>query len=93
MPDIHKINIALTSEEINALKAAVEAGEYATTSEVVREALREWQGNRELSGEDLNRARELWRGGKGSGAASPLDLAGTREQARHTQGKVTAQTA
>jgi antitoxin ParD1/3/4 len=45
MPDIHKISIALTSGQIDALKAAVETGEYASTSEIVREALREWQWN------------------------------------------------
>jgi Arc/MetJ-type ribon-helix-helix transcriptional regulator len=41
MPDIQKVSIALTAKQIAALKAAVETGEYATTSEIVREALRE----------------------------------------------------
>ena len=36
--DIQKVSIALTGGQLAALKAAVEAGEYATTSEVVREA-------------------------------------------------------
>jgi len=40
MPEIQKVSIALTGEQIGALKAAVETGEYATTSEIVREAIR-----------------------------------------------------
>ena len=39
MPDVQKISIALTAEQIGALKAAVETGEYATTSEIVREEI------------------------------------------------------
>jgi antitoxin ParD1/3/4 len=49
MPDIKKISIALTGEQVSALKAAVENGECATTSEIVREALRDWQYRRELA--------------------------------------------
>ena len=82
MPDIQKISIALTGEQVSALKAAVETGEYATTSEVIREALRDWKWKRELRGEDLNRLRELWKEGKSSGAATPLDFAQTRTEAR-----------
>ncbi len=41
MPDVQKISIALTAEQVAALKAAVDAGEYATTSEVVRDAIRD----------------------------------------------------
>ena len=93
MPDIQKISIALTAEQINALKVAVETGEYATTSEIMREALREWQWKRELRGEDMNRLRELWREGKASGDAVPLDLAETRTQARQRLRKTTEQIA
>jgi antitoxin ParD1/3/4 len=42
IPDIQKVNVALTGEQVTALRAAVDAGEYATTSEIVREALRDW---------------------------------------------------
>lgn len=82
MPDVQKISVALTSEQVNALKAAVETGEYATASEVVREALREWQWKRQLRGEDLNRLRDAWREGKASGTAAPLDMSGMRQEAR-----------
>ena len=82
MPDVQKISIALTGEQIAALKAAVETGEYATTSEIVREALREWQFKRELRQEDLKRLRQLWDEGKTSGAAAPVDFEAARSEAR-----------
>jgi antitoxin ParD1/3/4 len=82
MPEIQKVSIALTGEQVAALKAAVETGEYATTSEAIREALRDWQWKRELRGEDLKRLRESWQQGKASGPAVPLDLAETRNEAR-----------
>ncbi|MGO9743965.1 MAG: type II toxin-antitoxin system ParD family antitoxin [Roseiarcus sp.] len=74
MPDIHKVSIALTGEQLAALKAAVEAGEYATTSEIVREAIRDWQFKRELRHEDIKRLRQMWDEGKASGLAEPFDV-------------------
>ena len=55
MPNIEKISVALTSEQMSAIRAAVDGGEYATTSEVVREAIRDWQAKRELRQEEINR--------------------------------------
>jgi antitoxin ParD1/3/4 len=82
MSDIHKVSVALTGEQIAALKAAVEAGEYANTSEIVREAIRDWQFKRELRQEDLKRLRQLWNEGVASGPAKPLDFGELRREAR-----------
>ncbi len=82
MADIRKVSVALTGEQIAALKAAVEAGEYATTSEIVREAIRDWQFKRELRQEDLKRLRQLWDEGMASGLAKPLDFNELRQAAR-----------
>jgi len=82
MPDVQKISIALTGEQIGALKAAVETGEYATTSEIVREAIRDWQFKRELRQEELKRLRELWDQGKASGPATQTDFDRARREAR-----------
>ena len=90
MPDIQKISIALTGEQITTLRAAVETGEYATTSEIIREALRDWQLKRELRGEDIRRLRQLWDQGKASGPAQKLDLAEVRRQARRRLKQATA---
>ena len=93
MPDVQKISIALTGEQITALKAAVDTGEYATTSEIIREALRDWQFKRELRGEDLKRLRQLWAEGKASGEVQQLDLGEVRKQARRRLKSATARTA
>jgi len=82
MPDVQKVSIALTGEQLSALKAAEESGEYATTSEAVREALREWQWKRELRGEDLKRVRSQWQDGKVSGPATPVDFSKAPKEAQ-----------
>jgi antitoxin ParD1/3/4 len=82
MSDIQKVSIALTGEQLAALKAAVAAGEYATTSEIVREAIRDWQLKRELHSEDIAHLRRLWDEGKASGAPAGLDAATLKREAR-----------
>jgi len=74
MADIQKVSVALTGGQVAALKAAVDAGEYATTSEIVREAIRDWQAKRELRQEDIRRLRQLWDEGKASGPPQPFDI-------------------
>jgi antitoxin ParD1/3/4 len=92
MPEIQKVSVALTGEQVDFLKATVETGEYATTSEAIREALREWQWKRELRGESLERFRKSWQEGKSSGPAVPLDFARTREKARRRLKKAIGRT-
>ena len=82
MPDVLKISIALTAEQVGALKAAVETGEYATSSEIVREALRDWQFKRAMRQEDLSQLRQMWDQGKASGSASAIDFDAARVEAR-----------
>jgi antitoxin ParD1/3/4 len=82
MPEIQKVSVALTAEQVQALQRAVEAGEYATTSEAVRDALREWQWKRDLRAEDLRQLRGQWRAGKASGSAGRIDFESARSEAR-----------
>jgi antitoxin ParD1/3/4 len=82
MANIEKVSVALTGEQVSALKAAVDAGEYATTSEIVREAVRDWQLKRELRQEDLRRLRQLWDQGIASGTAGELSMRDLRREAR-----------
>jgi antitoxin ParD1/3/4 len=74
MADIQKVSIALTGEQVAALKAAVETGEYATTSEIVREAIRDWKFKRDLREQDVKRLRQLWDEGKASGPPKSFDV-------------------
>lgn len=46
MGKIEKTTISLPSEMLADIKAAVEAGDYANTSEAVRDAVRQWQRSR-----------------------------------------------
>jgi antitoxin ParD1/3/4 len=82
MPEVRKVSIALTAEQLNALKAAVDAGEYATTSEIVREAIRDWQFRRGLRQEDILRLRKLWDEGKASGPPKPVDFQRVKRRGR-----------
>lgn len=82
MANIEKLSIALTGEQAAAIRAAVESGEYATTSEAIRDAVRDWQMQRDLRQEEIARLRKLWDEGVASGAATPLDIEDLRRQAR-----------
>jgi antitoxin ParD1/3/4 len=88
MADIQKVSVALTGEQLATLKAAVETGEYATTSEIVREAIRDWQFKREVRRDDIKRLRQLWDDGK----AKPFDIertiAGAKTQLKKVRRKV-----
>jgi antitoxin ParD1/3/4 len=56
---VDKISIALPRDLVTDIKDAVETGEYATASEVVRDALRDWRAKRNapaLSLADLRKA-------------------------------------
>jgi antitoxin ParD1/3/4 len=46
MPTVEKISIALPSEMVKWIREAVDSGEYASASEVVRDALRIWKRER-----------------------------------------------
>jgi antitoxin ParD1/3/4 len=82
MANIEKVSVALTGERVSALKVAVEAGEYATTSEIVRDAERDWQPKGELRQEDIRRLRQMWDAGIAGGSAGQLDMKKLRREAR-----------
>ena len=82
MSNVEKVSVALTGEQVSALKAAVETGEYATTSEIVREAVRDWQLKRELRQYEIERLRDAWDKGLASGSAGELDMQELRKEAR-----------
>lgn len=67
MPDIQKISVDVTGDQLAAIRNAVETGDYATTSDVVREAARDWQVKRAQRQEELDRLRQAWIEGKDSG--------------------------
>jgi antitoxin ParD1/3/4 len=60
MPTIEKLSIALPSEMAAIVRNAVEGGEYASNSEVVRDALRDWTHKRNVRDQGLANLRKLW---------------------------------
>jgi antitoxin ParD1/3/4 len=70
-----KISISLTDEHAELLHDAVGSGAYASSSEVVREALREWRARRAVG--------QLWDEGLASGRCEPaLSMADIKREAR-----------
>lgn len=60
MPTVEKISIALPPEMVNLVREAVETGEYASSSEVVRDALRDWTQKRHLRQQGVEALRQVW---------------------------------
>jgi antitoxin ParD1/3/4 len=82
MSEIEEVSVALTTDQIAALKAAVKSGEYATTSDIVQEAVRDWQLKRGMREEDIEHLRQLWDAGIASGSAGEADMPELRREAR-----------
>jgi antitoxin ParD1/3/4 len=55
-----KISIALPPEMVSTIRSAVDAGDYASNSEVVREALRDWTLKRSLRQRGVAELRAAW---------------------------------
>src|SRR6185503_20592535 len=82
MTKIDKISVAITHEQHAKLKAAVGRGDYATTSEVIRTALREWELKEELRRIEGERIGKLWDEGVASGPARERDMEEIKQEAR-----------
>jgi len=53
MSSLERLTITMPADMAAVVKAAVEGGDYASTSEVVREALREWKVRRAVQSQEL----------------------------------------
>jgi antitoxin ParD1/3/4 len=60
MPNVEKISIALPPEMVAVVRRG-ETGEYASSSEVVRDALRDWTQKRSLRQQGIDELRQVWR--------------------------------
>ncbi|HEY1350640.1 MAG TPA: type II toxin-antitoxin system ParD family antitoxin [Ktedonobacteraceae bacterium] len=60
MPNTEKMSITLTPELAALVNDAVAAGDYASTSEVIREALRDWRVKQMIRRQQLRDIRHLW---------------------------------
>ena len=67
MANVEKISVALTPEMAADMRRAVESGEYASASEVMRDALREWRTRRDERARAMDELGRLWDEGIASG--------------------------
>ncbi|HEX5416425.1 MAG TPA: type II toxin-antitoxin system ParD family antitoxin [Chloroflexota bacterium] len=82
MATVEKISIALTPDLAALVREVVEGGEYASSSEVIREALRDWKLKRSLQQQQVEELRRLWYEGINSGSAGELDMEEVKREAR-----------
>ncbi len=83
MPTVEKLSIALPAEMAALLREAVESGEYASASEVVRDALRTWKRKRNLETLELDELRRLIRDGTESGPGVDAALVFSRLRSKY----------
>lgn len=60
MASAEKISIALPPEMVHLVRGAVATGEYASSSEVIRDALRDWTYKRNLRQQGVIELRRVW---------------------------------
>lgn len=87
MSTVEKITIALTPEMAGFVRRAVASGEYASTSEAIREAVREWQERRDFLGYTVEDLRTRAREGLESGTSSLATMAEVKAEARRRLGR------
>ena len=91
MSSVEKVSIALSPELLEMVKGAVATGEYASASEVIREALREWRLRQPLRLAEIERLRQAWQDGIASGPARPLDFEDIKRRGRERLARAESQ--
>ena len=74
------MNVSLTAELAEYVKAKVQSGRYVSASEVVREALRLLERQEREDAERLRRLRQAWADGEASGDFKPFDAEAIRAE-------------
>jgi antitoxin ParD1/3/4 len=85
MSKVEKLSIALTPELAQVVRVAVEGGDYASTSEVIREALRDWTDKRDRRAAKIADLRRAIQEGIDSGPPverEPMEAFLARNRAR-----------
>ena len=83
MSAVERMTITMPAELAETLRQTVAGGEYASTSEVVREALRDWTRRRDVERQDLEALRAAIRAGLDSGPGLPADQVFAELRARY----------
>jgi antitoxin ParD1/3/4 len=76
------LNVSLTEELVSFVRTKVRSGRYASSSEVVREALRMMEKAEETEAQKLRWLGEAWREGEASGDFAATDSDDIKRQGR-----------
>ena len=82
MANVEKMSIALTPEMAALVRDAVKSGEYASSSEIVREALRDWKYKRTIQAKNIDEIYSLWQEGINSGSGKYANIEDIKLEAR-----------
>jgi len=82
MAKLERMTVVFPEPMAADIRAAVARGDYASTSEAVRDAVRLWKDRQQLREQDLDAIRGAWAEGKASGLAGPYDMRAIIRQAR-----------
>ncbi|WP_105401655.1 MULTISPECIES: type II toxin-antitoxin system ParD family antitoxin [Neorhizobium] len=82
MANVEKVSVSMTPQHAELLRDAVKSGAYASGSEVVREAMRDWSAKWMQKREDIAKLRAMWNEGKASGPAIDVDFDAALDEAR-----------
>ncbi len=82
---VAKVSVALTTEMTDLIQKAVASGDYASGSEVIREALREWKQRRAQNDAGQDQLRRLWAEGVASGPGRFANIDEIKQEARRRQ--------
>lgn len=80
MGKVEKISVALTDELLASVQGAVKSGDYASSSEVIREALRQWKSRRSHDEHAAAALRQLVAEADASGPSQPWEGANALKQ-------------
>ncbi|WP_172331816.1 type II toxin-antitoxin system ParD family antitoxin [Mangrovicoccus sp. HB161399] len=84
MATAERMTITMPTELAEVLRRAVAGGEYASASEVVREALRDWTRNRDAERLELEALRDAIKAGLESGPGIPAEQVFADLRARYS---------
>ncbi|WP_353230557.1 type II toxin-antitoxin system ParD family antitoxin [Novosphingobium sp.] len=82
MSNVERMTVVVPAPMADRIRAAVASGNYASASEVVRDAMRLWSDRRHFRDEELAALRSAWDAGKASGSAGPLNMTSIIDEAR-----------
>lgn len=68
------LTISLSPKQLECIEKAVESGDYASNSEVLREALRLWERREQLRALETARLKRLYEEGLASGEPVKVDM-------------------